>query len=94
VAAGDPRLWSAIFRENGEAFRESLTSLRKSLDELESALDEDSSHSLRSFLEKAQAYRIGLDSDTPKGAAEANRLLAQDSRDGLDSVTPPSSFPS
>jgi prephenate dehydrogenase len=94
VAAGDPRLWSAIFRENEAAFRESLNSLRKSLSDLEVALDEDSGHSLRSFLEKAQAYRIGLDSDTPKGAAEAKSLRAQESRNGLDPDSPPSSFSS
>jgi len=60
IAAGDPRLWSAIFRENESAFRESLSNFRKALAELESALDEKGDESLLQFLTKARDYRIQL----------------------------------
>ncbi len=61
IAAGDPNLWAAIFRENETAFRESLDRLEASLAEMRKCLDEPGETRLLSFLEKARDYRLHLD---------------------------------
>jgi prephenate dehydrogenase len=63
IAAGDPRLWTAIFRENETAFRESLDLLESNFAKMRLTLDEPDDHSLLSFLESARNYRIHLDGD-------------------------------
>tara|TARA_R100000027_G_scaffold67739_1_gene68339 strand:+ start:142 stop:1011 length:870 start_codon:yes stop_codon:yes gene_type:complete len=61
IAAGDPALWTAIFRENESAFRQSLAHLQRSLDELSAALDEPEDDALIHYLSTAQEYRERLD---------------------------------
>lgn len=61
VAAGDPKLWTAIFRDNETAFRESLKRIQVGLDEMHAALDSPDNLLLDELLGKAREYRVGLE---------------------------------
>lgn len=60
IAAGDPTLWTAIFRENEPAFRESLAQMQRALDDLRTALDNPTDEELTRYLATAQEYRNRL----------------------------------
>lgn len=61
VAAGDPRLWTAIFRQNETAVREALDALQAELDAFRAGLDQPGDEAVRRFLEKACRFRRSLD---------------------------------
>ena len=67
IAAGDPHLWAAIFRENETAFRESIRLLESSLASMKASLDAPDDHALLTFLETARAYRLQLDDESSCG---------------------------
>jgi len=61
VAAGDPVLWTGIFRENREALLSALDACRGRLDELRGLLAADDAEGLCGFLRKGADLRRALD---------------------------------
>jgi cyclohexadieny/prephenate dehydrogenase len=62
IAAGDPGLWAAIFRENGPAVRDALTEFRGRLDAFEDALITGDAAALTELLSQAKRVRDDLGS--------------------------------
>ncbi|MFP4351366.1 MAG: prephenate dehydrogenase [Puniceicoccaceae bacterium] len=60
IAAGDPALWTAIFRSNEAALRESIHDFEKALHGMKQALDQPDDREIGLFLRTAREFRLRL----------------------------------
>jgi len=71
IAAGDPTLWSAIFRSNEAALRESIHDFERALHAMKSALDKTGDSDLGLLLRTARDFRLRLDGNDGTPAPSA-----------------------
>ncbi len=60
IAAGDPKLWSAILLENRQEILQSLQTLRHTLDEWHDALEKADRTAIEALLEQGKQFRDAL----------------------------------
>ncbi len=83
IAAGDPRIWPDIFRDNAPAVLDALDDLRARLDEARRILVEQDRGALVSLLERARVARRNLPPRVPRPESVVECRLPVPDRPGV-----------
>ncbi|MDA8291254.1 MAG: prephenate dehydrogenase [Actinomycetota bacterium] len=83
IAAGDPRIWPDIFRDNADAVLEALDDLRARLDEARRILVEKDRDALVALLERARSARRNLPPRAPRPESVVECRLPVPDRPGV-----------
>jgi len=83
IAAGDPRIWPDIFRDNAPAVLDALDDLRARLDEARRMLVEQDRGALVALLERARAARRNLPPRVPRPESVVECRLPVPDRPGV-----------